>query len=198
MELAAVDSLTAVLDSLQIAHEPAAPPADLILHFDAVTFSVEVEATAYATVERVRTMTKRRHRPGVTPVLVADHITDEARHDLTTAGWSWLDRRGHLYLRSAGLMIDRVVAATAPRAASARRPPIAGGAGIAVAYSILLSPQEALAVRPTAARIGFSPASVSTARARLRDAGLLEADGSAVLPELFWALADQWAPRPRG
>ncbi len=42
--------------------------------------------------------------------------------------------------------------------------------------------------------LGFSPASISNARAALRDAGLLERDGLPVVPELFWALADVWKP----
>src|SRR4029079_18895826 len=149
--------------------------------------------TAYATPERVRAILLRVPKTGATPLLVADHITEVARTELASAGWSWLDRRGHLLLDMPGvMMIDRDVAPLPRPGVVTARDPIAGASGIAGAYAVLLDPAKSLQVRASAPALGFSPASISNARAALRDAGLLERDGLPVLPELFWALADVW------
>ena len=193
----AEDAVGAALDSIGIRHEPAAEDssADVLAHLDGRIVAIQLKTTAYATPERVRAIIGRDHEGSeAAPLLVADHITEAARDQLAEAGWSWLDRRGHLYLRAAGVMIDRGVEPL-PRA-KARGPagPIVGAAGRAVAYAALLDPNSPLPVRATAAVLGFSPASISTSRASLRDAGLLERDGLPVVPELFWALADAWKP----
>lgn len=166
--------------------------ADLLAHVDDHAVAIEVKATAYATPERVRAMTRTSRRRKTTPLLVADHITDAARADLTATGWSWLDRRGHLYLRAPGVMIDRRISPVPRPGASRPARPIAGAVGVAVAYSSLLDPTAPQPVRATARLLGFSPSSISTARSALAAAGLLERDGLPVVPELFWALAEEW------
>ncbi len=193
LERLAADALAAALDSIDVRHEPATnSDADLIAHLDERDVAIEIKTTAYATPERVRAMLGHHPRRGATQLLVADHITEAARHELIAAGWSWLDRRGHLYLRAPGVMIDRDVEAL-PRPGSGGPPdPISGAAGLAVAYAILLDPKTPQPVRASAPLLGFSPASISTSRSALRDAGLLERDGLPVVPELFWALADVW------
>lgn len=189
----AEDAVVAALDSIGIRHEAAVDSsADVLAHIDDRVVAIEVKTTAYATPERVRAILRRDERASATRLLVADHITDAARDELGAAGWSWLDRRGHLYLRAAGVMIDRAVEPLPRPYAAGPADPIVGAAGRAVAYAALLVPETPLPVRATAAMLGFSPASISTSRSALRDAGLLERDGLAVVPELFWALADAW------
>lgn len=190
----AADAVIAALDRIGIRHEAAAEDssADVLAHFDDRLVAIEVKTTAYATPERVRAILGREHRGAAAQLLVADHITEAARDELAAAGWSWLDRRGHLYLRAAGVMIDRDVEPLPRPNASGPADPIAGAAGRAVAYAALLDPETALPVRATAAVLGFSPASISNARSALRHAGLLERSGLPVVPELFWALADVW------
>ncbi len=72
---------------------------------------------------------------------------------------------------------------------------IAGRAGLAVAYRLLTSPTQP--IQPTRSGTGFAPSTVSVALQRIRDAGLLDPDGQAVAPELFWVLAERWAPDRR-
>ena len=91
-------------------------------------------------------------------------------------------------------MIDREVEPLPRPGAGATPNPISGAAGLAVAYAILLDPETPQPVRASAPLLGFSPASISTSRSALRDAGLLERNGLPVVPELFWALADVWKP----
>src|SRR5690606_25345102 len=45
--------------------------------------------------------------PGLLPAMVvADRISDAGRTVLRTAGWGWLDRRGHLRMWSPGVRIE--------------------------------------------------------------------------------------------
>ena len=191
----AEDAVLAVLDSVGIQHEGATnPSADVVARIDDRVVAIEISTTAYATPERVRAMVEHDARGSATRLLVADHITETARDELIDAGWSWLDRRGHLYLRAAGVMIDRDVKPLPRPGAGGPVDSIAGAAGRAFAYAALLEPSKPLPVRATAGLLGFSPAAISTSRSALREAGLLERDGLPVVPELFWALAEVWKP----
>lgn len=195
LERLAVDALTTALDGIAVRHKSAPrSEADLIARIDDRDVSVEIKTTAYATPERVRAIIKQFRRRPATHLLVADHITEAARQDLIAAGWSWLDRRGHLYLRAPGVMIDREIDPLPRPGVGSTPDAISGAAGLAVAYSVLLDPEAPQPVRASAPLLGFSPASISTSRTALRDAGLLERDGLPVVPELFWALADVWRP----
>ena len=195
LERLGADAVVAALDDIGVRHDPeTASGPDLMLQVDGTTVVIEIKSTAYATPERVRAILLRVPKTGATPLLVADHITEAARAELASAGWSWLDRRGHFLLRVPGVMIDRDVAPLPRPGAVTARDPVAGASGIAVAYAVLLDPTKSQPVRASAPALGFSPASISNARAALRDAGLLERDGVPVLPELFWALADVWRP----
>ena len=195
LERLGVDAVITALDDVGVRHDPkTASGPDLMLQVDGKTIVIEITSTAYATPERVRSILLRVPKTGATPLLVADHITEAARTQLAAANWSWLDRRGHLLLHVPGVMIDRDVAPLPRPGAVTARDPVAGASGIAVAYAVLLDPTKSQPVRASAPTLGFSPASISNARAALRDAGLLERRGLPVLPELFWALADVWRP----
>lgn len=192
----AVDALTTALDSIAVRHTSTPrSEADLVANFDDRDVAIEIKTTAYGTPERVRAIVKQSRKRSETLLLVADHITEVARQDLIAAGWSWLDRRGRLYLRAPGVMIDRDVDPLPRPGVGAPPDAISGAAGLAVAYAILLDPEAPQPVRASAPVLGFSPASISTSRTALRDAGLLERDGLPVVPELFWALADVWEPK---
>ena len=122
-------------------------------------------------------------------------MTASGRADLNAAGWSWLDRRGHLRLRAPGVFVDTDVPALSGVAAGPRAP-LAGRAGRTVAYQLLLDACEGSArpLSPTkdAPLLHLAPSSVSVALADLRDAGLADRDGNATVPELFWELASAW------
>jgi hypothetical protein len=125
------------------------------------------------------------------PVLVADRITADARKRLNDRGWSWLDRRGHLRLRSPGVLIDTDVTPSA-RSTTTHDEPIRGRAGLSIAYRLLTHPTEAIS--PTRSDLGFAPSTISEALERIRTAGLIDSEGLPVLPELFWVLAERWNP----
>jgi hypothetical protein len=166
---------------------------DLDIYFDGGRLELQIKAVAYGTVERVRDLVARSKKTSaVIPILVADRITDDAREMLHDTGWGWLDRRGHLAIHASGVLIDRGFSPIFRRSDS--KAPIAGLAGRAVAYALLTDPKNALPVRQSAPLLRISPASISNARARLRENGLVDRDGKAVLPELFWALAEVWQP----
>lgn len=163
----------------------------LTIRFDDARFDLDVIPVAYATGARVDELIEASHPEGHVPVLVADRVTAEARDRLTEAGWGWFDRRGHLRLRSPGLLVDTDVPATT-RAGQAPQEPIRGRAGIAIAYRLLTHPDEP--VSTTSSGLGFAPSTISVALTRLKGAGLVDDEGLAVSPELFWALAERWAP----
>jgi hypothetical protein len=159
--------------------------------FDRNQLVLEIVATAYATESRANELIDGHVGRDGTPVLVADRITRDARARLAEAGWGWFDRRGHLYLRAPGLFINTEAA---PRARSIPRTddPIRGRAGLSVAYRFLIKPTETIS--PTHNTLGFAPSTISVALSKLRDAALLDEVGLPVLPELFWAAADEWSP----
>jgi hypothetical protein len=127
-------------------------------------------------------------------LVVADRITADARALLTASGWSWLDLRGQLHLRGPGLLVETAVP-TQPRPTVRAQPPIRGKAGVAVAYWLCAHPTRALSPTGGAGELGFAPSTISTALSALAEAGLVDSDRLAVLPELFWELAAAWQPQ---
>ncbi|GIF64861.1 hypothetical protein Ais01nite_28960 [Asanoa ishikariensis] len=125
-------------------------------------------------------------------VLVADRITEQARQILRTAGWGWLDLRGHLHLAAEGLFVDANVPRLGPL--SDQSPPLAGRVSEEVAALMLLQPGEPSAVREIARTLGRSASTVSKAISDLRTAGLVDVHRRPVVPDLFWQLADRWKP----
>jgi hypothetical protein len=126
-------------------------------------------------------------------VLVADLVSDRGRELLRAAGWGWLDRRGTLRIQGPGLLIDAPVPATGRPPVSVR-PPISGRSGITWAAALLLDPGRSPVLREVSRRAGMAPSSLSAAAAPVREAGLVDGQGRARLPDLFWALADAWRP----
>lgn len=159
----------------------------LTLTFDNSDLELDVVPAAYATGPRVDEIVQGAASRNA--VLVADRITSEAREKLNAAGWGWLDRRGHLRLRAHGILIDTAVEPSAGGDAPPTEP-IRGRAGLAVAYRLLTNPTEPIS--PTRSSVTFAPSTISEAVSRLRDTSLLEEDGTPLLPELFWVVADNW------
>lgn len=126
-------------------------------------------------------------------VVVADRISTAARAALSDAGLGWFDRRGHLRLVAPEIFIDADVP-PAGRLTEKRPDGIRGKAGIAFAVASLLSPEKGPSIRGVAREAGLSAPSVSVAAASLRRAALIHDDGRPLLPDLFWALAEQWRP----
>lgn len=159
--------------------------------FDRAHIKIDVVTTAYATAPRAAELIRDHTSDDAVPVLVADRITADARARLADAGWGWFDRRGHLHLRASGVLINSEVTPR-PRADQTGDEPIRGRAGLSVAYRLLTNPTEPIS--PTRSLLTFAPSTISVATGRLYAADLLDADGLPVLPELFWALAEEWSP----
>ena len=159
----------------------------LSLSFDDARVELDVVPVAYATEPRVDEILHGSESHNA--VLVADRITSGAREKLNDAGWGWLDRRGHLRLRTPGVLIDTAVEPSA-RDDAPPTEPIRGRAGLAVAYRLLTDPTEPIS--PTRSSLAFAPSTISEAVSRLRDTSLLEEDGTPLFPALFWVVADNW------
>lgn len=190
MRALAVEDLATALTVAGLTVERAGKRA-LKVRLDDARLDVDVVPVAYATRARADELVADARPEGRLPVVVADRITADAKNRLTEGGWGWLDRRGHLRLRSPGLLVDTDVPAAA-RDTVALDEPIRGRAGIAIAYRLLTHPKESIST--TRSGLGFAPSTISDALARLRTAGLVDRDGLAVTPELFWALTERWTP----
>lgn len=161
---------------------------------DGRRLDVEVKSLRSPAPSDVAKLRSRRPETGGLSVLVADRLVPRVREQLSAAGWGWLDRRGHLFLRAEGLLVDTDVPAlnaTTDRA----RPTLDTDVGLDVASAILAHPTEKLSVRGVVAFTGRSLGAVHQAMRRLADDGLLGADGRALVPELFWEVSARWHPR---
>jgi hypothetical protein len=137
-------------------------------------------------------------RAAVRQVIVAHRVVPAARDALRTAGVSWLDvAGGRLFLTGPGVLVDvDVPAAGHPRA---RRDVLSTRVGLDVALAVLVDPHMPHAVRILARQLGRSPSRISEALTSLRERSLVRHDARALLPDLFWAVADVWAGgRPVG
>lgn len=170
---------------------------DVVVSIDGIDVPVTVVAASVITPDTVaRLVAGAKPHPGVTAVVVGDLVTAAAREALRDAGWSWLDRRGHLVLRATGVHLDTDVPADQRLPAEGPTRVISGAAGISWAAALLLSPQDPPSMRSVARRVSLSHSAIVAASKRLKDASLVRADGRPLVPELFWALADEWHPRP--
>lgn len=184
----AVDGLLQALNGLGMEGEPSAGSVSISWEGHALT--LEVELASQVTGAKAQQLIAGR---GSAAVVVADRITADARALLTASGWSWLDLRGRLHLRGPGLLVDTGVPAQT-RPAVRAQPPIRGKAGLAVAYWLCAHPRTVLSPTGGAGELGFAPSTISTAVSALAEAGLVDTDRLAVLPELFWELAEGWLP----
>ena len=157
---------------------------------------LEVRAASIPSADWVRALVE--HPPDdAIRVLVADQVTAGVRSLLNEAGIGWLDRRGHLRLVGAGLHVDtEVPPISRGTSGGAEREPITGRSGLASAVALLLRPDEPLGVSEIARIAGLNPSSITRAMTSMVGAHLVERRGRgnyrALVPELFWALADVW------
>ena len=181
---------------------PKAPHGDLEVELDGQRVAIEMKTMAYATGERVEALKRSDPPTSDRPVLVvADRINQPARAALRDAGWGYLDvTSGSLFLRAPGIRIDTTVDVVDP---STRSKPVGvvGRAGRVVAYELLRRrydrDQRPVLTTTSFDQFDLARSSTSDARRALIGAGLLTEDGEPVVPELFWALASEWAPTDR-
>ncbi len=200
-EASAVRALSEVLGSMDVVRRVAEPEtdqgADLEVELvDGETFLAEVRSFAHPTTTELEGLV-RRWRPnrfGHVRILVADAVPEQARPALARAGISFLDRRGHLVLVGPGILVQSDVPALPRAGRPAPKGGIRGESGIAVALALLLRPDEPPGVREMQRISGLSVGAISKARGQLQDARLVDVEGRPLVPELFWALAEEWAP----
>jgi DNA-binding transcriptional ArsR family regulator len=170
---------------------------DLVVHRPGgERFEIQVKARSLVASPLPVSLVRSRH-PGGAPgeglvIVVGERVTAEARAQLRSMGWGWLDLRGHLHVNGPGVFVDANV--TPLQRYSQTRDPIAGRVGIEVAALLLMDPARRLGVRQVAAEVGRAPSSVSEALARLREAGLVEKSGAPAIPDLFRELVRRWRP----
>ena len=126
---------------------------------------------------------------GPSKMMVADNLMPEVRRQLKEAGWSWLDRGGHLRFWTGPLMIETPV--TAVRGDSPPSPPLTTAASRELAL-LLLAEAGPVGVRQAARLLDRSPSTISHALRSLRQASLVDPTGGPIFPELFWNLASEW------
>lgn len=181
----------------QATEAPADGGGDLVITVDGIEVPVDIKAAAVVNPETVdRLLASSPKRKAVAHLVVGDLITGPAREALRDAGWGWLDRRGHVVLRAKGVHIDADVPTDDRQTAGAPSRPISGSAGISWAAALLMAAQDPPSMRAVARRVSLSHSAIVAAAKRLREASLVRADGRPLIPELFWALADEWHPRP--
>jgi hypothetical protein len=192
---------TAVLRALQsLGHRAAGAPDDmawdLIATVDGISIPIEIKVASVITPEAVTRMVASidKRRKSVARVAVGDLITGAARNALRDAGWGWLDRRGHLLLRTNGVHIDADVPADERPTVGATRKRISGTAATSWAAALLLAPEDPPSMREVARRVSLSHSAIVAASKRLKAASLIRSDGRPLVPELFWALAEEWHP----
>lgn len=170
---------------------------DLVLDLSGRTpIRVDVQAASIPSAARVRALVERLPKDAIR-VLVADQVPAGVRSLLNEAGVGWLDRRGHIRIVGPGLHVDTDVTPI-PRGmpGGVVHEPIAGRSGLASAAALLLRPEEPLGVSEIARVAGLNPSSITRAMTSMVSAHLVERRGRgdyrALVPELFWALADVW------
>lgn len=197
---AAFDSAIAALESLDmlVVDRRHAGRPELQVLVDDREMVTPIVAVSYCTGQYARQLVAA-HIPvvGVFPLLVSDRITVEARAILSSAMWSWLDRRGWMHLRGPGIRVDTEVLSQLSSPESGTESPIAGRGGIAVAYWLCAHPDRSLSPNRSAAELGVAPSTISTAVRRMIDSGVVADDGAGLFPELFWELAGVWKAERR-
>jgi hypothetical protein len=137
-------------------------------------------------------------RKGVLGVVVADRISQDARNELASLGWGWVDRRGHVRVWTKGLRIASDFEAARATAPGERFTSVFPPVGIEVALALLKEPEREWSVKDLAASVGRAAGGVSERLRALREAGLIERSNRPIIPDLFWELVRAWHQRPTG
>ena len=171
-----VDSEALVVDALaqlgiQARQAVGVPGQGIDLVIEPVGTQVLVKRRALVTddvAERLLAETPRS--PDSVLLVVGDRVTATARKLLLAHRAGYYDLRGHLALRSDGVVIDADVEPVSGR--DERRSALSGSAGLEVATALLMAPNAGAAVRELARTLGRSASTVSEVLSALRRDGL--------------------------
>lgn len=163
---------------------------------DGVAVPVEVMHVAVVTPASARGL--RQPPDGVVAVAVADRISEDARHELASRGWGWVDRRGHVRIWTKGLRIASDIEPLRAKETDDRVASVFPPVGIEVALALLTDPERQWTVSDLAGHLDRSAGGVSERLRALRGAGLVDRRNSPLIPDLFWELVNPWQQRPVG
>lgn len=125
-------------------------------------------------------------------LLVADRISEAARQVLRDAGWSWLDRRGHLRIWIPQLRVDAPIGVGHGDARGTGNSPWTP-VGLEIAVHALINPDVEVSARRIAADTGRSPGGTQEILGRFMAEGLIgSASRLPLLPDLFWETSSHW------
>jgi hypothetical protein len=163
---------------------------------DGVAVPVEVKHLAVVTPASARGF--QQLPDGAVAVVVADRISGEARKELASRGWGWVDRRGHVRIWTKGLRIASDIEPLRTKETDGRVTAVFPPVGIEVALALLTQPERQWTVSELAGHLGRSAGGVSERLRALREAGLVDRHNSPLIPDLFWELVSPWHQRPVG
>ncbi len=172
------------LEVTRVSDEP-----DAAVIADGVTISLPLFERAHPHPGVVGELVDLSASPGL---LIADRLSESVRTVLRDAGWSWLDRRGHLRVWIPGLRVDAPIGLghsdSRGRSTSPWTP-----VGLEIALHALLNPDEEVTARRVAKDTGRSPGGVQEILNRFMAEGLIgQASRLPLLPDLFWETASHW------
>ena len=125
-------------------------------------------------------------------LLVADRISQSGRDLLRGAGWSWLDRRGHLRIWLPGVRIETEVDLGGDDGRGSSSSPWTP-VGFEVALWAMAHPDQEVSARRVAAEIGRSVGGTHELIGRFTDSGLIgRSTRRPLMPDLFWETATRW------
>lgn len=202
----AVEALSTALHQTGIGSHPSNDPgADVVLDGPNGPVAIQIKAVSVGDPARVEALVgsharSTNARPGHEAdvvVLVADELPEVARELLRDHGWGYLDRRGRLWLRASGIVINDTELEPLPRHRGQAPPatPLTGRVALGMAVWMLMHPRQDMTVRALARELACAASTAHDALRRLQDAALVERDGRPLTPELFWATADVWRPQ---
>lgn len=174
---------------------------DVVLHGPSGVLPIEVKAMSLADRGRVEQQLRRYQQLGGRApsdgllIVVADEVPDSARELIRSQGHGYLDRRGAMWLRAEGVVINDTTLGPLTRGGAPASSPIRGRVGLGVALHLLMHPHAQHSVRELARAVRASPSTTHEAYRRLREHALVTEDGQPLVPELFNAVAPEWRPQ---
>ena len=191
----AIADIAAACESLDL---PTAVQAGSRLSIDGVRLGLNVVVRSHPNAGDIARVVDESAKPAM---LVADRISDAGRQVLRAAGWSFLDRRGHLRIWKKGLRIDSDFVTNRPDIAHRTRNPWTQ-LGLEVALAALCEADQSVSARRLAQQLGRSPGSIHELVARFTEEGLIgPKTRKPLLPDFFFELVarwpdDEWIPLP--
>lgn len=182
---------------LGLAVRPLAPEddgsSDLIVDHDGVAIRLKLKHRSLVDGNAAERLLAEFDGSESVLLVVGDRVTQDARRRILGAKAGYLDLRGHIGVRTRGVVIDADVPAV--RGDRDRTDALAGQAGMEVAAYLLMNPTDSAAVRGLARTLGRSPSTVSEVLGALRRDGLINDANAVVGTALFWRMSERWASR---